>query len=192
MSLARSLLGANPKSSRFPAPKSSATSATYLTADDKRTPRMPLQIRTSQLRRGPGQKVPIRLDRRVRNPSVSRKKPLPLSSLSQELTYRPATLARCIQTETTKVFSSTLKALPGSVVWIRTTRLLVPDSLTPDPGESSYSTIAHDVCFDTDISASTEPLRSVTPTPTPAPSTPYHSAPEPPTSPQSMSSIPTI
>jgi hypothetical protein len=59
-------------------------------------------------------------------------------------------------------------------------------------GESTYSTIAYDVCFDTEVSASTEPrsVRSVTPMP--APSTPYHSAPEPPTSPQSMSSIPTV
>jgi hypothetical protein len=59
-------------------------------------------------------------------------------------------------------------------------------------GESSYSPIAYDVCFDTEVSTSTEPrsVRSVTPTP--APLTSYHSAPEPPTSPQSMSSIPTI
>lgn len=58
-------------------------------------------------------------------------------------------------------------------------------------GESSYRTITY-VCFDTDISASTEPLSVRSVTPTPAPSIHYHGVPEPPASPRSMQSIPTI
>jgi hypothetical protein len=104
----------------------------------RRILRMSLQTRMSQLRRGPRPKVPIQLDRRLPNPSVSRKKRLPPNFLAQKPRYRLATSALCIQTGATKkAFSSILKALPGSVVWIRTTRLPVPDSLAPGPSRES-------------------------------------------------------
>jgi hypothetical protein len=137
-SLVRSLPGARPKSSRFPAPKSSATSMPYLTADVKENAQdVSSDSYVTALERTPTKSTysagsatsePLSLTQKAATAQLPR----------SETDVPLATSALCMQTEVTKkAFSSTLKALPGLVVWIHTTQLLAPDSLTPGPSQEN-------------------------------------------------------
>jgi hypothetical protein len=193
-SLVRSIPGARPKSSRFPAPKSSATSTPYLTAEDKENSQdtssdsyITASERTltkSTYSAGSATSEPLSFTQEAATTELACSEtevpPSDIASMhtngsdEEDIQFDPQGAARLSRVDSYYATTSAGLARAGSIA-----------------GESTYSTIAYDVCFDTDISASTEPrsVRSVTPTP--APSTPYHSAPEP-TSTQSMSSIPTI
>jgi hypothetical protein len=179
-------------SSRFPAPKSSATSTPYFTAEDKENSSADLYTTASEstltksiYSDGSATSQPLSLTQEAATAGLARSETeVPSSDIgsmhtngsdAEGVQFDPQGAARLSRADSHYTAITDRLDRGGSIA-----------------GESTYSTIVYNVCFDTDVSASTEPCSVRSVTPIPAPSTAYHTAPELPTSPQSRSSISTI
>ncbi|KAG8783780.1 hypothetical protein FRC20_005141 [Serendipita sp. 405] len=198
-SLVRSLPGARPRATRFPISKSSTTSGSYATPDEKEnvpdSSSSESYVTASERTPGKGHRPassatsgPLSITRDNALPGDDRDTEAPLLEIMSVQTnsshgdedlhdYHRSRLTRA-----DSYYSSTSAGLARS---------------RSIEGDSTYSTIAYDVCISSDISELTPVSGSTEHTPTPQPSpltlsSPYVSAPEPASPISSIGSIPTL
>ncbi|KAG9040046.1 hypothetical protein FS842_003101, partial [Serendipita sp. 407] len=199
-SLVRSLPGARPRATRFPISKSSTTSGSYATPDEKENvPDSSLsESYVTASERTPGKSH--------RPGSSATSGPLSVTQDNALLgddqdTEAPLTEIMSVQTNSSHgdedLHDSHRSRLTRADSYYTSTSAGLARSRSVG-GDSTYSTIAYDVCISSDISELTPVSGSSTEhtsTPQPSPltlSSPYVSAPEPATPISSIGSIPTL
>ncbi|KAG8749504.1 hypothetical protein FRC14_001307 [Serendipita sp. 396] len=199
-SLVRSLPGARPRATRFPISKSSTTSGSYATPDEKENvpDSSSSESYVTASERTPGKSH--------RPGSSATSGPLSVTQDNALLgddqdTEAPLTEIMSVQTNSSHgdedLHDSHRSRLTRADSYYTSTSAGLARSRSVG-GDSTYSTIAYDVCISSDISELTPVSGSSTehtPTPQPSPltlSSPYVSAPEPATPISSIGSIPTL